>query len=129
MKKAVTAILAALLISYAALYCRKRYVDFCESMANVFVHDSAMVIAEEVHRLLHESPDPTEQQLRDCMVQLDRASVIHLWYDGQGGPVDRWGHPFRITFDRGVPESSVTCCSLGPDGKLGTDDDLSVTVE
>ena len=102
-------------------------------MAARFVHqsnlaraaDAAYMIADEVGYLLEENPEASEAEIREIMVHLVDASVIHLRRDAEGQVVDPWGHRFVVTWERGVAAPAVTCVSRGADGLLGTADDIS----
>ena len=123
-RRSKVALFAAIAILLALIAFGYRFVR--GQADRVFVSDTVQVIAMTVRNLLEENPDSTDQHVHNAIVILEKASVIHLWYDRDGRIADPWGTPLSIEFVR-QQAAPVTCRSAGPDRAMGTADDVAFT--
>ena len=91
----------------------------------VFTEDAVMVIAGEIRVAASANPALSQREIEARIGALARASVIHVCFDEAGRPLDCYGNPFRITWEARGDSPAVTCTSAGPDGRLGTRDDIA----
>jgi hypothetical protein len=117
-KLAVFALIAATAVGAACWYIyRARQV--------AMVRDAVQMTAYTVRDLLARNGTATDPELHDAIVRLEKAGVIHLWYDSSGRIVDAWGTPLALEFSRTERDAPVVCKSAGPDRVMGTGDDIS----
>ena len=95
----------------------------------VFTEDAVMVIAGEIRDAASEDPSLGQREIEARIAALARASVIHASFDEAGRPLDLYGKPFRIIWESRGDGPAVTCTSAGPDGKLGTRDDIAFATD
>jgi hypothetical protein len=92
--------------------------------ASIFTADAVQVICYEVHEMLETDADVNDTEIDARIKYLVDASVIAIGLNQDGDPVDMYGNPFEVKYERTKDKISVTCVSFGPDGKQGTADDI-----
>lgn len=71
-----------------------------------------------------EAERPDQGALEAELLTLGQASVVNVWYDSEGRPVDAWRNHFAFEYVEGLRGCYAVCSSWGPDGIGGTKDAL-----
>lgn len=95
------------------------------SLQNARATEAVHSIALAISRAIAENPAMTEHEFDKEILNLQRASVIYESVDESGKPLDPYGAAYVVVVDHVHGGRLITVKSKGPDGQLGTEDDIS----
>ena len=97
-----------------------------EKMRESLTEDNVWTIPEAVYYAVSENPQISDEELNLYLKkQLHDGSVTRMRFDEDMNILDHWGNRMIIAMEVSGQRVKVTCTSMGRDGLMGTEDDIS----